>query len=412
MRVRLAIAFAATLLVAAAAGCGGPPASTSRSSPESPGSTSSPTVTASPIGTGASTTTPPSAGGWQPIGEPPTFQAGYVRRILSVATGFVAVGCTGAVDACDAPAVWTSVDGLAWSAPTTLPLLPGETARSAMAAVVVPGAMIIGGEVGRADRIHAALWVAPAAGGPFERVADVPSFADGSVGHLLAVAGGLVAVGSDAYTEYTGFRAWHSVDGLAWLPTVPDSDDEASPTGLIGVADGLVAWGPTCSVCPAETAFWRSADGRSWSDGRREIEGEFAYAGTVGATDGGLVAFGHLGVSPGVPAAWSQANGSEHWTPVDPPPRSEQVWFVAHRTVGHGAVLAGASLRGGQTTGMVWLTGPGDGVWRDPTTLPGVWPLGVLQDPSELERLILVGRLQAGDRPSVGLWVGSVDWAP
>jgi hypothetical protein len=411
MRVRLPIAVAATLLVAGAAGCAGPPASTPGSSSASPRSTSSPVATASPIGTDAPTTTPPSAGGWQPIGEPPTFRAGTIRRIVPVATGFVAVGCTGAADECGAPAIWTSVDGLAWSTPIELPLLPGDLPRSATAAVVAPGAVVVGGEVGRADRVHAALWVA-AGGGAFERIADDPSFADGSVGHLLSLGDGLVAIGSDAYMEYTGFRAWRSNDGLAWFSTVPESDDQASPNGVVGVEGGLVAWGPTCSVCPAETAFWRSADGASWSAGRRELDGEFSYASTLGVTDAGLVAFGTTGVDPTAPAAWFLANGTERWVPVDPPPQPERTSIRFHLVVGHGAVLAGTSLTEDRPTGLVWLSGPGETGWRPPMALPGVRVMGVLQDPTRLERLILVGETEAADRPSVGLWVGTVDWAP
>jgi hypothetical protein len=412
MRSQLLTAVATVLLVAGAAGCAGPPGSRSESPSPLPDATASPVATASSIGSASPTSTARSADDWQPIGEPAPFRAGTIRRILTVRTGFVAVGCTGLVDECAAPAIWTSVDGLAWSAPTTLPMLPGETARSATAAVVVSGAIVIGGEVGRADRIRAALWVAAAAGGPFERVPDVPSFGDGSVGHLLAVAGGLVAVGSDAYMEYAGFRAWHSVDGLAWVPTVPQWDDQASPTGVVGVEGGLVAWGPTCSVCPAETAFWRSADGSSWSDGRRELDGEFAFASTIGVTDGGLVAFGTIGVDPTNPAAWSLANGTERWVPIDPPPQPGRVSVRSHLAVGHGAVLAGTSLAGDRPTGLIWLSGPGETGWRPPMALPGVAVMGMLRDPTRPERLILVGETLTGDRPSVGLWVGSVDWAP
>jgi hypothetical protein len=401
---------ALVLIAALPFACAGPPApSGARSIAPSAASTGSPP----PAGTDAPTLTPvpDPTFRWRAIGEPVVFRDAHVNAIAPIDAGFVAVGCTLGVDTCRAPVVWFSADGVDWSPPTELPLQPGETPRAATAAVATDDGLVVAGEVGRGDRIHAALWVA-SDGEPFGRIPDDPSFADASIGHLLLVNGSLLAVGSGAYTHYSGFRAWRSEDGIAWIATARGLNDESWPHGAVGIDGGVVAWGDTCSVCVPDTAFWRSADGLTWTEARRELDGASAHATTIGITHDGLVAFGTVGVDPAIPAAWSLANGSAAWQADEPPPQPAGATISTHVVVGHGTLLAGTSYAADSPTGLVWLRGPGDAAWRPPLRAPGVWVRTVLQDPDRPAEPILVGEVSRDGRQAISLWSGSVDWAP
>jgi len=304
-----------------------------------------------------------------------------------------------------------SVDGVAWTPPIDLPLLPGELPRIATAALAIDGGVVVAGEVGRGDRIHVAVWFAPD-GQIFERVPDDASFADASIVELLDVNGSLVAIGAGAYTHYSGFKAWRSDDGTTWTLTARGATDDSAPYGAVGIEGGVVAWGATCSVCVPETAFWRSADGITWTGARRELEGEFAHATALGVTHAGLVAFGTTGVDPAPPAAWSLPNGAGAWQADDPPPQPEHTTIRTHLLVGHGAVLAGTSYADDSQTGLIWLRGPDDAAWREPVTAPVVSVVTLLQDPDRPAELILVGQVDRNGRQVLALWSGSVDWAP
>lgn len=399
------------LVVVVALGCSAAPASTSGSARPGASLVPSPGVTSSqPAGSGGPTMAPGPVEGWQQMGEPPAFRAATVERIGPLAEGFVAVGCAGTMDDCESPAIWTSPDGLDWSGPVRLPLLPGEDPRSARAAISTAAGILVGGDVGRDDRIQAALWLVPGRGG-VGRIAPIASFADASVADLLVVDDRLLAVGSGAFMDYAGFRAWHSDDGVAWVPDVTETRDEAAPTAVLAYEDGIVAWGPTCGVCVPETAFWRSTDGVAWSGARRELEGQFAHATVVAATSAGLVAFGTTGVDPPTPSAWLLADGADRWEPRDAPPQPDSTFVRAHLSVGDGAVAAGTSQLGDRPAGLVWLAGPGEPSWRQPITLPGIEVMSVFPDPARSDGLVLAGRTSAGERSAVSLWLGSVDWA-
>jgi len=392
---------ALVMISALAVGCAGPsvPSSAPSGSPSS-APTDEPTPTLAPDPTFD----------WRAIGEPAAFRGASVR-FVAVGSGFVAVGCVPGPETCLAPAIWTSADGVDWSGPTEMPLLPRELPRAATAAVAWEGGLVVAGEVGRGDRIHVALWFA-SDGQIFERVPDDASFADASIVELLDVNGSLVAIGAGAYTHYSGFKAWRSDDGTTWTLTARGATDDSAPYGAVGIEGGVVAWGATCSVCVPETAFWRSADGITWTGARRELEGEFAHATALGVTHAGLVAFGTTGVDPAPPAAWSLPNGAGAWQADDPPPQPEHTTIRTHLLVGHGAVLAGTSYADDSQTGLIWLRGPDDAAWREPVTAPVVSVVTLLQDPDRPAELILVGQVDRNGRQVLALWSGSVDWAP
>jgi hypothetical protein len=351
---------------------------------------------------------------WRPIGEPVAFRGASVR-FVAVGSGFVAVGCVLGLEICDAPAIWTSLDGRDWSGPTELPLLPGELPGPATAAVAWQSGLVVAGHVGRGDRFHVALWFAPD-GQTFERVPDDASFADASIVEVLELNGSLVAVGSGLQLHYSGFKAWRSEDGFTWTYTDEGATGEGAtgdyvPSGAVGIEGGVVAWG-ACSICVPETAFWRSVDGITWTGARRELEGEFAHATALGVTHAGLVAFGTTGVDPTSPTAWSLPNGAGAWQADDPPPQPERTTITTHVLVGHGAVLAGTSHASDSQTGLIWLRGPDDVAWREPITAPGVSVVTLLQDPDRPADIILVGQVDRNGRQVLAVWSGSVDWAP
>ena len=232
---------------------------------------------------------------------------------------------------------------------------------------------------------------------------------------MTTVGARFVAVGSDAYMEYFGFRAWSSDDGRAWVTRVAPVSESAFPYELLALQSGLVAWGSACGVCPTESAWWRSEDGLAWTATGNELPGYKAYATAVGESQRGLVAFGTTGVDPVKPAAWSLADGADRWEPVQPPAQPEGTFISHYLLVGDVAVLAATSSGNplsptASPTGLVWLAGPGED-WRPAIQLPGIQVIGLLQDPARVDRVVVVGRPSHGD-PERFLWTGTVELAP
>ena len=353
-------------------------------------------------------------GGWRTTPDPAGFRISQVKQVITVPGGFVAVGCTSpSGPECGLPAVWTSADAIAWSGPTFLPVTDdqGETYGVARAAALTPTGLAVGGLVKRGERAYAALWFSPDSRS-FERVADDASFSDAAVVAMTTVGDRFVAVGSGAYMEYFGFRAWSSDDGRAWVATAlaTAESDEASPVGLLALESGLVAWGPTCSVCPPETAWWRSEDGLAWTASGTELgSGSFDWAAAVGEGPTGLVAFGTTGVDPPKPAAWSLDNGADRWGPLEPPAQPEGTPIRHYLLIGDVAVLAATSSRNpSKPTGLAWLSGPGDETWRPEIELPGAEIVTLLHDPARVDRFMVVARSPQGESERF-LWTGTVD---
>jgi hypothetical protein len=375
-----------------------------------------PTASPEPSRTPLVAIDPSGTGDWRMVPDPIGLGTSTVQRIVAVPDGFVALGCTAFPGIeCDAPALWTSVDALTWSEPILLPTLPGEIRAQALAAAVTRAGLAVGGLVERTDRVHAALWFS-SDGRSFERVADGASLADAAVFNLTSVDDRFVAVGARAPYggEFFGFRAWSSDDGRTWVDRTPAEPGEAGGGGLLAVEDGLVAWGLTCTVCVPETAWWRSRDGLTWTATGREIAQAGARVTTVGVNEGGLIAFGTIGGGdePLLPAAWSRGTGADRWEPAQTPTQPEGMSVARYLLVGHGAALAGQTSVEDQPVGLIWLTGPGEDTWRPPVQLPGLWVTALLQDPAQLDRLVVVGSSPEGDRQRIVLWTGTVDWVP
>jgi len=357
-------------------------------------------------------------GGWRTTPDPAGFRISQVEQVITVPGGFVAVGCTSpSGPECGLPAVWTSADAVAWSGPNVLPAFEdrSETFGVALTAAILPTGLAVGGFVTIGDRPHAAFWFSPD-NRIFERVADDASFPDAAVLEMTTAGDRFVAGGSDAYMEFSGFRAWSSDDGRAWVAagsTVSAETDGAFPVGLLALKSGLVAWGPTCGVCPPETAWWHSDDGLAWTATGLELGSRrFAYATAVGEGSGGLAAFGTTGVDPALPAAWMLDDGSERSEPTEPPAQPEGTPIRHYLLVDDAVVLAATSSRNpSNPIGLIWLFGEADESWCPAIELPGAEVIALLRDPVRVDSFVVVGRSPDGDSERF-LWTGTVDLTP
>ncbi|MGI9666214.1 MAG: hypothetical protein ACR2N2_03815 [Acidimicrobiia bacterium] len=158
-------------------------------------------------------------------------------------------------------AVWTSVDGIAWSrVPHDDAAFGNEDDRSeewvgqAMLGVTAggPGLVAVGGETLGPEPFVSAVWTS-VDGITWSRVEHDPKvFARGMFWPMLDVTAagpGLVAVGDGV---------WTSVDGRTWSLS---SEIEATIWSVTVGGPGLVAVGETA---PGNGAVWTSTDGTSW----------------------------------------------------------------------------------------------------------------------------------------------------
>jgi len=189
--------------------------------------------------------------------------------------GFVAVGETG-----DA-AVWTSADAISWSlVPNDQPPLGGPGQQS-MQSVTVGGPGLVavgfgGDEPGMAGRT-AAVWTSVDGSAwsrvPYQDAFGSPGYGGNSTAMYSVTVGGpgLVAVGTDGRVA----AVWTSTDGVTWVRAphnpeafgtgkVPDAGTEMED--VVAGGPGLVAVG---SVDEGEeqssAAVWTSRDGVTWA---------------------------------------------------------------------------------------------------------------------------------------------------
>lgn len=146
--------------------------------------------------------------------------SGLDRRMLDVAfgpSGLVAVGsATPAVGEPNAPAAWTSPDGLTWD----LEILPRPA-----------------------------------------------GFTNASMGDVVSTPGGWTAVGSARRGASDVPLAWTSPDGISWSAPVELPHDAGAShftTGLIHTPQGLVATGGSTREGDRDARLWTSVDGKSW----------------------------------------------------------------------------------------------------------------------------------------------------
>jgi hypothetical protein len=348
---------------------------------------------------------------WQQVPAADALRSASLVSVARVGDRFLGLGCVTGLEGCIQPAIWESVDGLEWRVAEPVFLPQGFSGGTVVAVASSALGTVAAGSVLDGDKTQASIWLRGVDG--WAQVTPQAA-GDATVAALLAADGRVFAVGSGAFTA--GFMAWWSPDGTTWqAASLPRDPRELGgrPFDLLPVGDALLAWGLSYGD-PETTLWWRTVDGTAWQ--RVEAPRGLAAANitAIGPTQGGFEAFGWLGGGdlPVRPAAWTADERGADWRPVEPPP-STAVRY--HLPVGQGSVAAGNGPPGpgrDQQTGLVWLRGPGQTTWREAVTIPDFDVLALVQDPEQLNRIIVIGRTFEGLAEHIVIWTGLVDWAP
>jgi hypothetical protein len=411
---RVIVALAIGLGLAACSQVPGPsPTASSTARPPSPGASGSlaPTPTPTPM--------PPPAAlvQWRELPPQDALREARFVSVVSAADRFLGLGCvTLRNEGCVQPAIWQSDDGLRWSSAGPVFLPPESSSGMVTAAAASRIGTVAAGNVRQGDKTEASIWLLGADG--WAQITP-QSASDSTITALLATDNRVIAVGSGAFTHFSGFRAWWSADASTWgaAPSIAD-DAGGYPTDLLPVDGALLAWGTACGdVCPVlPTAWWITADGTAWQpvEAPRGLDG--ANVTGIGHTEGGPVAFGSTGApEPLEPAAWVADETAADWRRVEPPPQPDATTVRYHLLVGHGSVAAGYAPPGpggDQLRSLVWLRGPGESTWRAPVEIPDMEVVGLIQNPEQLNRIIVIGRTFEGLAEHIVIWTGLVDWVP
>jgi len=206
-------------------------------------------------------------------------------------------------------AVWTSVDGLAWSRVAHDETVFGGADDQLMMSVTAggPGLVAVGfdgeGPWDNSGGQDAAVWTS-VDGLTWSRVPhDEDAFGRGSPAMLGVTTGGpgLVAVG---FSFPNSAAVWTSVDGLAWSRVAHDNGVDLS-----GSMRSVTAGGPGLIAAGDAAAVWTSPDGLTWSldaNGAEPEPGTHLRMLGVSAANGRLVAVGTL--DGAAAAVWTSPN--------------------------------------------------------------------------------------------------------
>jgi hypothetical protein len=380
-RWRSAVAVSAGLLVATvAAGCGGrshngsapPPAPATTVPVAAPASYQWEQVqqTALPLGNGATTTiadvvAPTQAGQpWLAVGTKTAAGAAPVN------------GETGQAGAPDQPGtsaqvgpavvgtatVWTSPDGLHWSA-TALPTTVPDVSSQARSAARLGHETIVVGATGGGSQRRGAVWVerdgrwreVP----PTAFTGNPAPTATGTVGSAASATGTVIntvatgALGAFAAGTIGGAVAmWYSADGVRWtrLPDaekVIDRSDRPQVNALLVTTDGVLACGSVVEGTDLAAAVWKTTDGIHW--------GQVTVAGHVFSGDGDHVITSVAPLGTGYVAVGA-VRPAEQWLPaswISPDGRS---WSLASSAFPQ-APVPDAGDQGTVLTGVTSIAG-------------------------------------------------------
>ncbi|WKZ81923.1 MAG: hypothetical protein QY307_07420 [Acidimicrobiia bacterium] len=258
-----------------------------------------------------------------------TFGGAFEQMMTSVVAagpGLVAVGWTSSEVDVDA-GVWTSADGLTWSPVPADPVALGGPDWQGMNSVTVggPGLVAVGFEWSEGER-HAAVWTS-VDGLAWTRVPHDEAVFDGPGEQMMnaVTAGGpgLVAVGLESSYYDAAAAVWTSADGLVWTRVPHDEAVFGGPSdqtmrSVTTSWSGLVAAGGDESGVDMAAAVWTSPDGLVWT---RVPHDEAVFGGPDWQRINSVVASGTLVVAVGFDwsggdldgAAWASSDGVIWW---------------------------------------------------------------------------------------------------
>lgn len=343
-----------------------------------------------------------------------------------------------------APATAFSPPSLPTPTPTPLPsvsVLPGasitwtevmstddgrsliEEDDTIMSAILFGGGYVLAGNANNAGR--AVVWQS-SDGTSWQRIEDGPSFADSTMRMLVAIPGGVLAIGAATASDglcsggegttcnpVSPIRLWTSSDGRPWqrLPDVATAAfGRAQLTEAASGPDVLVLFGwhvPVAALAPTQPMVWTSADGRTWrvrkQFGRTFPDG--VVEGLIASANGFAAVGRNTGLeSPHMPGtAWFSGDGRT-WTAASVPASTDEETRVYAGSSG----LLASGLTDGPT---VFWSSPDGRSWSAadasafPFTSNDRSPVLV----SDGTRIMAVGANRSG---ASGAWVSSdgLDW--
>lgn len=292
--------------------------------------------------------------------------------VVAGGPGLVAVGDSQAPDSVTA-AVWTSVDGITWSrVPHDEALFGGGNRSISSVAVGGPGLVAVGYDASGMDSYAGAVWTS-VDGIAWSRVPhDEALFGGGTFINSVAVGGpGLVAGGYEGWPDSPQPVVWTSVDGLAWSRATFDPALDGNSwhriSSVVAGGPGLVAVGSEMTGDPEaakwSAAVWTSVDGLVWSQvPDQALPSGATWMHGVVAGGPGLVAIGEEfsdDESLPIPAVWTSIDGLA-WSQV---PRDQSVFgdgvaLFSLTAAGPGLVAVGADYSGNNQTAAVWVSPP------------------------------------------------------
>lgn len=246
----------------------------------------------------------------------------FIQDVAPVDRGFVAAGYeTGATPTA---IVWTEAPGGPWIRVSDHSATFADSIIDRL--VAVPGGLIAIGRPGSPDGAHGVrLWRSPDGQAWTRLPLDETLFGDWYDPGLQIASGpgGLIAAGWDRNTGAT--RIWNSEDGSGWTadPVASASFDGAS-LWIVGTPTGYVATGSRSLGPASDTGLgpdhvgvaFRSADGRTWSPAT--VDGAHGLGRVFVARDGLLAPGSNRGPTNAIvlPDYWQSPDGT-HWEHVE-----------------------------------------------------------------------------------------------
>lgn len=236
------------------------------------------------------------------------FGDAFMTSITAGGPGLVAVGQTDGVGTDGDAVVWTSVDGITWSRVRDDEEVFGGPQRQSMFDVVVggPGLVAVGREGDERPWDNsfdngAAVWTSED-GITWTRVPNDETVF-GTAGNPATGSGPVmlsVTEGGPGLVAVGRKAVWTSPDGVTWTRILDDVPVRPIMTGVTARGSDLVAVG----CCPSgATAAWTSVDGITWSQVPHDdaVFGSYPdWINDVTVGGPGLVAVGHADDDPAV----------------------------------------------------------------------------------------------------------------